>query len=139
MEFGFAEGYQLEKWINGEGDINNLSDYSEAAAKWGALETMCWLRGYNKANKNTIRFAGIDIPEAGGTILPALSPLQAYIRKVDNSLAPKLVEITEIANKFSDLSSVKSMAKWFLLIIIIFRKRLCSMATIKFAIQWGFI
>ena len=110
MEFGFAEGYRLEKWIKGEGDINKLSEYSEAAAKWGAAETMLWLREYNIKNK--IRFAGIDIPEAGGTIIPALSPLQEYIKKVDNSLETKLTEITEIANKFSDLSSVKSIIKW---------------------------
>jgi erythromycin esterase len=112
LEFGFAEGYRLEKWIKGEGDINKLSDYSEAASKWGALETMRWLREYNNANKNTIRFAGIDIPEAGGTIIPALLPLQAYIRKVDNSLETKLAETIEIASNFSDLSSVKSIAKW---------------------------
>jgi len=112
MEFGFAEGYRLEKWIRGEGDETKLSDYSEAAAKWGAAETMLWLREYNIKNKNKIRFAGIDIPEAGGTIIPALSPLHEYIRKTDNSLNAKLTEITEIANKFSDLSSVKSVAKW---------------------------
>src|SRR5690606_29999428 len=64
MEFGFAEGFQLEKWIQGEGDKNKLSDYSESASKWGASETMSWLREYNSANKNKIRFAGIDIPEA---------------------------------------------------------------------------
>ena len=112
MEFGFAEGYRLEKWIKSEGDINKLSEYSEAAAKWGALETMRWLRENNKANNNTIRFAGIDIPEAGGTIIPALSPLQAYIKKVDNTLETKLIEITEIASSFSYFSSVKSIAKW---------------------------
>ncbi|MCL2144755.1 MAG: erythromycin esterase family protein [Endomicrobia bacterium] len=112
MEFGFAEGYRLEKWIKGEGDKTKLSDYSEAAAKWGASETMLWLREYNNTNKNKIRFAGIDIPEAGGTIIPALSPLQDYIKKADNSLEAKLNEIIEIANNFSDLSSLKSIVKW---------------------------
>ena len=112
MEFGFAEGYRLEKWITGEGDINKLSDYSEAAAKWGAAETMLWLRSYNTKNKNKIRFAGMDISEAGGTIIPALRSLQEYIKKVDNSLEAKLTEVTEIANMFSDLSSVKSITKW---------------------------
>ena len=112
MEFGFAEGFRLNKWIQGEGDKTKLSDYSETAAKWGAAETMLWLREYNAQNNNKIRFTGIDIPEAGGTIIPALLPLQEYIRKVDNSIDKNLTEIIEIANKFSDMSSVKAIAKW---------------------------
>jgi erythromycin esterase len=112
MEFGFAEGYLFKKWIDGEGDKAQLSDYSNAAAKWGAAQTMQWLRDYNCADKNKIHFAGIDIPEAGGTIIPALSPLHEYVKKTDNALDAKLLEITKIANKFSDLSVVKSVSKW---------------------------
>lgn len=63
MEFGFAEGFHLEKWINGEGESDKLSKYSEAAAKWGALNTMHWLRAYNEKNNNKIRFAGAGLFE----------------------------------------------------------------------------
>ncbi len=112
MEFGFAEGFILEKWIKGAGDRGGLADYSEVAAKWGAAGTMLWLRDYNAANENEIRFAGIDIPEAGGTIMPALSPLRDYLRKVDASLEIRLADLTEIAENFSDLSSTKAISKW---------------------------
>lgn len=102
----------MEKWIKGAGDRGGLADYSEVAAKWGAAGTMLWLRDYNAANENEIRFAGIDIPEAGGTIMPALSPLRDYLRKVDASLEIRLADLTEIAENFSDLSSTKAISKW---------------------------
>jgi len=112
MEFGFAEGFTLEKWIKGAGESTRLADYNEAVSKWGTVGTMQWLREYNSANKNEINFAGIDIPEAGGTIIPALSPLCDYFRKVDTSIETKLVGLIEIAEKFSSSSAVKAIHKW---------------------------
>ncbi|MGV8091294.1 MAG: erythromycin esterase family protein [Mangrovibacterium sp.] len=112
MEFGFAEGFKLENWIKGAGEKNKLEDYSESASKWGASETMLWLREYNIANQHKIKFAGIDIPEAGGTILPALLPICDYLKKVDNSFEILITELIEIAKSFSDLSSTKAINKW---------------------------
>ena len=64
MEFGFAEGFTLQKWINGEGNGNDLEAYSKAAADWGAGDTMKWLRQYNAQRKFAFKFVGIDLPQS---------------------------------------------------------------------------
>lgn len=112
MEFGFVDGFKLAEWINGAGEKDGLSSYSESAAKWGASDTMNWLRNYNADNQRKIRFAGIDVSEAGGTILPALLPIREYLKKADNSLEMLITELIEIAENFSDLSSAKAINKW---------------------------
>ena len=43
---------------------------------------MKWLRQFNLENGSDIQFAGIDIPEAGGTIMPALEPVYEYTLKL---------------------------------------------------------
>jgi len=111
MEFGFVEGFKLNEWINDAGDKSRLADYSESAFKWGAAETMKWLREYNADNQRRISFAGIDISEAGGTILPALLQIHDYLKKVD-SLEALIPDLIEIAESFSDLSSIKAINKW---------------------------
>lgn len=112
MEFGFVEGFKLAEWINGAGEKGRLWKYSESAAKWGALDTMNWLREYNAENQYKIRFAGIDVSEAGGTILPALLSIHKYLKKVDNSLETLITNLIGIAENFSDLSSTKAINKW---------------------------
>ena len=112
MEFGFAEGFTLQKWINGEGSENSLETYSKAAADWGAADTMKWLRRYNTQRKSTVRFAGIDLPEAAGTLLPALLPVYDYVEKVEPLLCAELEEAITISRQFAGLSSVVSADKW---------------------------
>lgn len=112
MEYGFVEGFRLAEWINGAGNKDKLSDYGESASKWGASNTMNWLRVYNADNHSQIRFAGIDISEAGGTILPALLPIREYLKKVDNSLETLISDLIKIAETFSDLASTKAINKW---------------------------
>ena len=112
MEFGFAEGFTLRKWINGEGSENSLESYSKAAAEWGAADTMKWLRQYNERQGFTINFAGIDIPEAAGDLLPALLPFYEYVEKVEPALCAELEEAIAISGKFAGLSAVVSAYKW---------------------------
>lgn len=112
MEFGFSEGFQLAKWIKGEGELNKLEEYSQAAAKWGAAKTMKWLRQFNLENGSDIQFAGIDIPEAGGTIMPALEPVYEYTLKVDPQVGETLKSVLGLGGHLSSLSSAKSIIKW---------------------------
>jgi erythromycin esterase len=111
MEFGFAEGFTLNKWIGGEGGETELEKYSETAANWGAGETVKWLRQYN-ASVQDIYFAGIDVPEAAGSLLSALLPFYEYAIHVEPQLETSLNEAISISQQFASLSSVTAAIKW---------------------------
>jgi erythromycin esterase len=42
-----------------------------------------WLRARNSASTPPVRFAGIDVPSAGGSLLPSLAPLADHLATVD--------------------------------------------------------
>ncbi|MEU5210333.1 erythromycin esterase family protein [Streptomyces sp. NPDC020742] len=98
MEFGFSEAFPLDRWLRGEGDDADLATVSRAAAEWGAADLMHWLRHHNRTSGHPLRFAGIDVPEAGGALRPALEPVADYLREVD----PDALRLVDTALEVSD-------------------------------------
>jgi len=112
MEFGFAEGFKLSPWINGEGTDDDIISISPAATNWGAGEALFWLRQYNKSHTEGIKFFGIDIPEGGGSLMPALIEVRNYLKKVDPDIDPIIQKAIEISKQFDSLSAAKSAPMW---------------------------
>ncbi|MFF9403435.1 erythromycin esterase family protein [Streptomyces sp. NPDC014744] len=100
MEFGFSEAFPLDQWLQGEGDDGDLAKVSRAAAEWGAADLMHWLRHHNRTSGHPLRFAGLDIPEAGGALRPALEPVVEYLREVDPDALPLVDTVLEISDRF---------------------------------------
>ncbi|SED88081.1 erythromycin esterase [Streptomyces sp. 2224.1] len=100
MEFGFSEAFPLDRWLQGEGDDGDLATVSRAAAEWGAADLMHWLRHHNRTSKHPLRFAGIDVPEAGGALRPALEPVADYLREVDPDALCLVETILEVSDRF---------------------------------------
>ncbi|WP_438306380.1 erythromycin esterase family protein [Streptomyces sp. HUAS TT11] len=72
LEYSFAGAGVLDTWLAGEDD-RPLGEVSPAAADWGAADLMDWLRTHNATSRSPLRFAGIDVPEAGGACARSLS------------------------------------------------------------------
>ncbi|MFE7357381.1 erythromycin esterase family protein [Streptomyces sp. NPDC057543] len=100
MEFGFSEAFPLARWLLGDGDDGDLAKVSRAAAEWGAADLMHWLRHHNRTSGHPLRFAGLDIPEAGGALRPALEPVAEYLREVDPDALPLVDTALEISDRF---------------------------------------
>ncbi|MFI5522247.1 erythromycin esterase family protein [Streptomyces platensis] len=100
MEFGFSEAFPLDRWLRGEGDDGDLANVSRAAAEWGAADLMRWLRHHNRTSAHPLRFAGIDVPEAGGALRPALEPVADYLREVDPDALPLVDTALEVSDRF---------------------------------------
>ncbi|GGU73010.1 succinoglycan biosynthesis [Streptomyces albospinus] len=100
FEFGFSEAFALDRWLHGEGADTDLAQVSRAAADWGAADLMGWLRHHNLTSGHPLRFAGIDLPEAGGALRPALDPVAEYLREVDPDALPVLETALEISDRF---------------------------------------
>ncbi|MER7988123.1 erythromycin esterase family protein [Streptomyces noursei] len=100
FEFGFSEGFALDAWLRGEGADDGLAEVSRAAAEWGAGGFLHWLRHHNRTGRHPVRFAGLDLPEAGGALRPALDPLRDYLAEVAPDALPLLDTAREISDRF---------------------------------------
>ncbi|MDR2495723.1 MAG: erythromycin esterase family protein [Tannerellaceae bacterium] len=111
MEFGFSEARLVNRWVNGEASEGDLHRFSESIDNWGAGETIRWLRRYNELSGAHIAFAGIDIPEAAGTLLPSLLPFYEFAQSISMPTGD-LREAILICDEFASKSAVTAAAKW---------------------------
>jgi erythromycin esterase len=112
FEFGFSEGFVLDPWIRGAGAEADLARVSAAASAWGAGDLMRFLRRHNRTSARPVRFVGIDVPEAGGSLLPALAPVADYLRDVDPDAVPLLEAAIGTAARFAGASGASAAPAW---------------------------
>lgn len=95
-EYGFSEGVGVDSWVRGEGKENELEAYASSALPVGLTEPLHWLRARNLRGRDAgyvvdpdtpssaaVRFAGIDLPAASGSLQEALKHVAAFLRQVD--------------------------------------------------------
>jgi erythromycin esterase len=112
FEFGFSEGFAIDAWVREGGHGAELEQVSPSALTWGAGELLNDLRRYNRTAAVPMGFAGIDIPEAGGTLLPALAPFAEYVREVDPDSVPQVESAMQIASRFAGASAASAAPAW---------------------------
>jgi erythromycin esterase len=102
-ESGFSEGFALDEWLQGDRPDDELPRLAEdcipsGTARPAEVRAMFrWLRAHNGSGAPTVRFAGIDVPSAAGSLLPALHPLAGYLDTVDPDARQLLDPAVEIA------------------------------------------
>ncbi|MGY0064629.1 erythromycin esterase family protein [Streptomyces sp. LZ34] len=112
FEYGFSEGFALDPWVQGAGTADDLTSALGAAIPIGLEEPLRRLRHHNRTARRPVRFAGVDIPEAGGSLLPALAPVADYLREVDPEVLPLLETATAIAASFAGASAAVAAPAW---------------------------
>ncbi|MEV4381110.1 erythromycin esterase family protein [Streptosporangium sp. NPDC049644] len=112
FEYGFSEGFPLDAWARGEGTDGELAARLDAAIPVGVDEPLRWMRRYNASAAEPVRFAGIDIPAAGGSLLPALAPVADYLRQVDPETLPMIQRAMRIAESFAGASAASAAPAW---------------------------
>ncbi|MGW7640411.1 erythromycin esterase family protein [Streptomyces decoyicus] len=88
VEFGAASGRAVDAWVRGDdGDLDALitprSDGYPGQSAEGR-DTLRWLRAHNATAPHPVRFAGLDVPAAGGSLAPVLEPVARYLAHVDS-------------------------------------------------------
>ena len=124
-EYGFSEGVRVDAWVRGEGADDDLAGYAPSALPVGLEAPLRWLRARNQAGLPTgrvvdadsassaaVRFAGVDLPAAGGSLRPALDPVAAYLREADPAALPWLQDALRLAEPFSGESGATAAAGW---------------------------
>jgi erythromycin esterase len=112
FEFGFSEAFSVDPWVQGGGTDAGLAQVSESAAAWGAGDLLHFLRRHNAASPHRVRFVGIDIAQAGGSLLPSLEPVANYLRDVDAEVLPTLERAVGIAESFAGTSGASAAVEW---------------------------
>ncbi|MER6141410.1 erythromycin esterase family protein [Streptomyces sparsogenes] len=112
FEYGFSEGFPLDAWAQGQGTDDDLSAHLATAIPIGVDEPLRWIRRHNRTASQPVRFAGVDIPAAGGSLLPALTPVADYLRRVDPETLPAVQAATRIAESFAGGSGAVAAPAW---------------------------
>ncbi|MFI6619869.1 erythromycin esterase family protein [Streptomyces sp. NPDC050528] len=113
FEYGFSEGVPLDAWARGEGTEEDLATHLATAIPVGLTEPLQWVRRHNRtAVSSPVRFAGVDIPAAGGSLLPALAPVTDYLRRVDPETVPAVETAMKIAASFAGGSAAVAAPAW---------------------------
>ncbi|MFH8348794.1 erythromycin esterase family protein [Streptomyces sp. NPDC018045] len=112
FEFGFSEGFALDAWVQGEGAEEDFARQTEANIPIGLSGPLHWLRRHNRTATLPVRFAGVDIPEAGGSLLPALAPVAEYLREVDPDGVPLVRDAMRTAERFGGASMALAAPAW---------------------------
>ncbi|MGW2815624.1 erythromycin esterase family protein [Streptomyces sp. NPDC001415] len=112
FEYGYSEGFPLDAWAQGEGTDDDLSAHLANTIPVGIAEPLRWIRRRNRTSSTPVRFAGIDIPAAGGSLLPALTPVADYLRDIDPETLPALETAMRIAQSFAGGSGAVAAPAW---------------------------
>ncbi|WP_329542510.1 erythromycin esterase family protein [Streptomyces sp. NBC_01358] len=112
FEYGFCEALPLDAWTRGSGTDDGLSALLANAVPIGLQDPLRFLRRHNRTAAEPVRFAGIDIPAAGGSLLPALTPVTDYLRHIDPETLPALQSVTTIAASFAGDSAAVAAPAW---------------------------
>ncbi|MGW0835732.1 erythromycin esterase family protein [Streptomyces prunicolor] len=112
FEYGFSEGFPLDAWARGEGTDEYLAVHLATAIPVGLTEPLQWVRRHNRTASAPVRFAGIDIPAAGGSLLPALTPVADYLRGVDPETVPAVETAIQISASFAGGSAAVTAPAW---------------------------
>jgi erythromycin esterase len=112
FEYGFSEGFALDGWARGAGTDDDLGRLLAGTIPIGVDGPLRWLRDHNRRAARPVRFAGLDVPAAGGSLLPALEPVADYLRRVDPEVVPVVAEALRIAGSFAGGSAADAAPRW---------------------------
>ncbi|MFJ4839932.1 erythromycin esterase family protein [Streptomyces sp. NPDC088746] len=112
FEYGFCEAIPLDTWAHGTGADDDLSALLATAVPIGLQDPLRFIRRHNRTTAEPVRFAGIDIPAAGGSLLPALDPVADYLRRIDPETLPTVRSATTIAASFAGDSAAVAAPAW---------------------------
>ncbi|MBO2464892.1 erythromycin esterase family protein [Actinomadura violacea] len=112
FEHGFSEGFALDAWAQGDGADEDLASHLAASIPIGLDGPLRWIRRHNQTAARPVRYAGVDVPAAGGSLLPALAPVADYLRRIDPEALPAVEAAMRIAESFAGGSAAVAAPAW---------------------------
>jgi len=103
LEAPFTEAHAIDAWVQGgSGTVAEVAaavpfDQGRSPEMYDLLT---WMRARNRTAAPPLRFAGTTVPGSGGSPLPALEAVAAYVRQSDPDALPLLEQAVEVAKRY---------------------------------------
>jgi erythromycin esterase len=116
LEAPFTEAHAIDAWVQGgPGTVAEIAAVGVAFNQGRSQEMhdhLAWMRAHNSTAAPALRFAGTGVPASGGSPLPALDEVGAYLRRSDPDVLPLLEQATELARKYHDTATFKALFRY---------------------------
>jgi erythromycin esterase len=116
LEAPFTEAHVIDAWV--QGGSGTVEDVAAAGVAFDMgrpremHEHLAWMRARNRSGGAAVRFAGAGLPGSGGSPLPALEEVRAYLRWADPDALPLLEQATELARKYHDTATFRALLRY---------------------------
>jgi erythromycin esterase len=112
LEAPFTEAHAIDAWVQGgPGTVEDVA--ASVSFDQGRPQEMhdhlAWMRAHNRTASPSLRFAGTTVPASGGSPLPALEEVGAYLRRSDLDALPLLEQATELVRKYHGTATFKAL------------------------------
>jgi len=116
LEAPFTEARAIDAWVQGgPGTVEEVAAAGVAFNQGRSREMydqLAWMRSHNRTASPPLRFAGTGVPASGGSPLPALEEVAAYLRWADPDAMALLEQVIELARKYHDAATFKALFRY---------------------------
>ncbi len=116
LEAPFTQAHAIDAWIQG-----GPGTVEEVAAAGVALDLghcrefhdqLAWMRAHNHTAPRRLRPVGTDVPGSGGSPLPALEAVAAYLRAADPDALPLAERATDLVRRYHDPATFAALGRY---------------------------
>jgi erythromycin esterase len=116
LEAPFTEAHAIDAWVQGgSGTVAEVAAAGVAIelGRWREMhELLIWMRAHNRSATTPLRFAGTDVPGSGGSPLPALEAVAAYLQQYDPDALPLLEQATALTGSYHDSATFNVLNRY---------------------------
>jgi erythromycin esterase len=115
-EAPFTQALAIDAWIQG-----GPGTVEEVAAAGLAIDLGCcrefhdqlaWMRAHNRTATPPLRLVGSDVPGSGGSPLPALQEVAAYLRGADPDALPLADQAIALVGRYHDPATFQALGRY---------------------------
>jgi len=116
LEAPFTEAHAIDAWV--QGGPGTVEEVAAAGVPFNQgrsqemYDHLAWMRVRNSTTAPALRFAGTGVPASGGSPLPALEEVGAYLRRSDPDAMALLEQAAELAGKYHDTATFKALFRY---------------------------
>jgi erythromycin esterase len=115
-EAPFTQAQALDAWIQGgPGTVAQVAAAGVAIDLGRCREfhdQLAWMRAHNRTATRRLRLVGTDVPGSGGSPLPALEQLAAYLRGADPDALPLAEQAIDLVRRYHHPATFQALGRY---------------------------
>jgi erythromycin esterase len=115
-EAPFTQARAIDAWIQGgPGTVEEVAAAGVAIDLGRCREfhdQLAWMRAHNRTAAQRLRLVGTDVPGSGGSPLPALEAVAAYLREADPDALPLAEQALALVGRYHDPATFTALGRY---------------------------